>query len=115
MKKPKSVLIDKEDFFQDKVTSAASDRLFKAYQEHGEQVFEALAQENPEMFLRIGVQLVPEFFIPVIMDSFRKHGAKALERIRTDNPDEYLEIIDDLSLRKHPAVFAVLRAHLRED
>ena len=115
MKKPKSVLIDKEDFFQDKVTSAASDRLFDDYEERGKQAIEALAQENPEMFLRIGVQLVPESFIPLIMDSFREHGAEVLERIRTDYSDQYEEILDDLSHRKHPFVFEVLRAHLRED
>ena len=109
------MITDEEDLFDEKITSAASDRLFKAYQEHGEQVFEALAQENPEMFLRIGVQLVPEFFKRIIMDHFREHGAEVLERIRTDNPDEYLEIIDDLSLRKHPVIFEVLRAHLRKD
>ena len=109
------MIIDKEAFFQEKITSTASDRLFEAYQEHGKQVFEALAQENPEMFLRIGVQLVPETLIPIIMDSFRDHGVEALERVRTDYPDEYEEILDELSLCKHPAVFAVLRAHLGKD
>ena len=54
-------------------------------------------------------------FLDAFMDSFRKHGAEALEKVRTDNPDEYEEMLDDLSLRKHPAIFAVLRSHLRED
>ena len=54
-------------------------------------------------------------FLDTLMDHFREHGEEALERVRTDNPDEYLEIIDDLSLRKHPFIFEVLRAHLRKD
>jgi len=59
-------------------------------------------------------KMVSKEFMDALMDSFRKHGAEALERVRTDNPDEYEEILDELSLGKHPAVFAVLRAHLRE-
>ena len=54
-------------------------------------------------------------FLDTLMDHFREHGEEALERVRTDNPDEYEEILDELSLCKHPAVFAVLRSHLRED
>ena len=54
-------------------------------------------------------------FVDAYFDHFREHGAEALERVRTDNPDVYLEILDELSLCKHPAVFAVLRAHLGND
>ena len=54
-------------------------------------------------------------FVDAYFDHFREHGEEALERVRTDNPDEYLEIIDDLSLRKHPFIFEVLRSHLRKD
>ena len=60
-------------------------------------------------------KMVGKEFMDALMDSFRKHGAEALERVRTENPDEYEEILDELSHGKHPAVFAVLRSHLRED
>ncbi len=53
--------------------------------------------------------------VDAYFDHLREHGAEALERVRTDNPDEYLEILDELSFVKHPAVFAVLRAHLAKD
>ncbi len=51
-------------------------------------------------------------FVDAYFDHFREHGAEALERVRTDYPDVYLEILDELSLCKHPVVFAVLRRHL---
>ncbi len=54
-------------------------------------------------------------FVDAYLDDFREHGAEVLERVRTDNPDEYLEILDELSLCRHPVVFEVLRAHLRKD
>ena len=59
--------------------------------------------------------MVSKEFMDALMDSFRDHGVEALERVRTDYPDEYEEILDELSLCKHPVVFAVLRAHLRND
>ena len=52
-KKLKSVIIDKEAFFQEKITSAYENRLFNAYQQHGEQAFETLGKENPEMYVRV--------------------------------------------------------------
>ena len=51
-------------------------------------------------------------FVDAYFDHFQEHGDEALERVRTDNPDVYLEILDELSLCKHPVVFAVLRRHL---
>ncbi len=51
-------------------------------------------------------------FVDAYFDHFQEHGAETLERVRTDNPDVYLEILDELSLCKHPVVFAVLRRHL---
>ena len=53
-------------------------------------------------------------FVDAYFDHFQEHGAETLARVRTDNPDVYLEILDELSLCKHPVVFAVLRAHLRK-
>jgi len=54
-------------------------------------------------------------FVDAYLDDFREHGAEVLERIRTDYPaDVYAEILDELSLCKHPVVFAALRTHLRE-
>ena len=52
-KKLKSVIIDKEAFFQEKITSAYEDRLFKDFEEHGEEAFETLKKENPEMYVRV--------------------------------------------------------------
>ncbi len=54
-------------------------------------------------------------FVDACLDDFRKHGAETLERLRTDYSDQYEEILDELSLCKHPVIFAVLRAHLRQD
>jgi len=52
-------------------------------------------------------------FVDAYFDDFQKHGAEGLEKIRTDYPaDVYAEILDELSLCKHPVVFAVLRRHL---
>jgi len=51
-------------------------------------------------------------FVDAYFDHFQAHGGEALERVRTDYPDEYEEILDELSLCKHPVVFAVLRRHL---
>ena len=52
-------IIDKEEFFQEKITRAYSDRLFNDYQEHGKQAIETLREENPEMWLRIAFQVLP--------------------------------------------------------
>ena len=52
-------IINKEAFFQEKKTRAYSDRLFQAYQEHGDQAIETLREEDPEMWLRISIQLLP--------------------------------------------------------
>ena len=54
-------------------------------------------------------------FVDAYFDDFQEHGDEALERVRTDNPDVYAEILAELSLCRHPVVFAVLRAHLRQD
>ncbi len=54
-------------------------------------------------------------FVDAYFDDFQEHGAEALERLRTDNSVAYLEVLDELSFCKHPVVFAVLRAHLRQD
>ncbi len=51
--KLKSMIIDKEAFFQDKITRAYSDRLFNDYQEHGQQAIETFREEQPVMYLRI--------------------------------------------------------------
>ena len=53
------MIIDKEEFFQEKITSAASDRLFEDFQEHGEQAIEALREEQPEMYVRISSSVFP--------------------------------------------------------
>ncbi len=54
--------------------------------------------------------------VDAYFDHFEEHGAETIERVRTDYPaDVYLEILDELSLCKHPVVFADLRAHLRKD
>ena len=65
-------IIDKEAFFEEKITSAASDRLFEDFQEHGKQAFETLAQENPEMYLRIMAYHFPD----VVRDAIRAHLGK---------------------------------------
>ena len=66
------MIIDKEAFFEEKITSAASDRLFEAYQEHGKQAIEAIREENPEMYLRIMAKLLPD----VVRDAIRAHLGK---------------------------------------
>ena len=53
--------------------------------------------------------------VDAYLDHFAEHGAETLERVRTDYSDQYEEILDELSLCKHPVIFAVLRAHLRQD
>ena len=53
-------------------------------------------------------------FEAALMGDFREHGAEVLERLREEQPDAYLEVLDELSFCKHPVIFAVLRAHLRE-
>jgi hypothetical protein len=62
-KKLKSTIIDKETFFQEKITSAYEDRLFKDYQQHGEQAFETLRKENPEMYVLIAAWLLGNDFV----------------------------------------------------
>ena len=52
-------IINKEAFFQEKITRAYSDRLFKDYQEHGKQVIETFRKEQPEMYLRIVHEVTP--------------------------------------------------------
>ncbi len=47
------MIIDKEEFFQEKVTRAYEERLFKEFEEHGEQAFQTLGKENPEMYVRV--------------------------------------------------------------
>ena len=58
-------IIDKEAFFQDKVTTAYSDRVFKDYQERGKQAIEDIREENPEMYIRITALHCPD----VVRDS----------------------------------------------
>ncbi len=61
-------------------------------------------------------EMLSKEFVDAYLDDFREHGAEVLERIRTDYPvDVYAEILDELSLCKHPVVFAALRAHLGKD
>ena len=60
-------------------------------------------------------EMLSKEFVDAYLDDFREHGAEVLDRVRTDYPDEYLEILDELSLCKHPVVFAALRTHLRKD
>lgn len=52
-------IINKEAFFQEKITRAYSDRLFKDFQVHGEQAIETLREEDPEMWLRIVHEVTP--------------------------------------------------------
>ena len=52
-------IINKEAFFQEKKTRAYADRLFKEWEEHGEQAIETLREENPEMYLRIVHEFTP--------------------------------------------------------
>ncbi len=68
-KKLKSVIIDKEAFFQEKITRACSDRLFKDFEEHGPQVIEIFREEQPEMYLRIVHEVVPEIDVLAAMKS----------------------------------------------
>ena len=56
-------IIDKEAFFQDKVTTAYSDRVFKDYQERGVQAIEDIRNENPEMYIRITAQYFPDLVL----------------------------------------------------
>ena len=60
-------IIDKEDFFQEKKTRSYSDRLFQAYQEHGEQAIETLREEDPEMWLRIVFEVLPRDVLLEVM------------------------------------------------
>ncbi len=57
------MIIDKEEFFQEKVTRAYEERLFQDYQQHGEQVFEALGKEHPEMYVRVAAWLLGNDFV----------------------------------------------------
>ncbi len=63
------MIIDKEEFFQEKVTSAYEERLFKDYQRHGKQAFDTLRKEEPEMFIRIAAWLLGH---DVVLDALRK-------------------------------------------
>ncbi len=74
--KLKSMIIDKEAFFQEKITGAYADRLFKEFEEHGEQVIETFREEQPVMYLRIVHELVPEIDVLAHM--------KALDPYLTD-------------------------------
>ena len=65
-------IIDKEEFFEEKITSAASDRLFDDYQEHGKQAIETIRDEQPEMYLRIMARHWPD----VVRDAIRAHLGK---------------------------------------
>ena len=57
--------------------------------------------------------MISKEFVDAYFGHFQEHGAEGLEKVRTDYPDEYEEILDELSLCKHPVAFAVLRRHLR--
>ncbi len=75
------MIIDKEEFFQDKITTAYSDRLFKDFEEHGPQAIETFRDEDPVMYLRIACQLIPEVVLDTMrkldkLDSLKKGGAK---------------------------------------
>ena len=63
------MIIDKEEFFQEKVTRAYEERLFKEFEQHGEQAFQTLAKENPEMYVRVAAWLLGN---DVILDAMRK-------------------------------------------
>ncbi len=52
-------IIDKEAFFQEKITGAYADRLFKEFEEHGQQAIETFREEYPEMYLRIVHEFTP--------------------------------------------------------
>ena len=65
-----SMIIDKEDFFQEKIISAYEERLFKAYEQHGAQAIETLMEENPAMYLCITFHLLPHDVIWEIMKSW---------------------------------------------
>ncbi len=64
------MIIDKEDFFEEKITSAASDRLFDDYQEPGKQAIETIRDEQPEMYLRLMARHGPD----VVRDAIRALG-----------------------------------------
>ncbi len=63
------MIIDKEAFFQEKVTKAYEERLFQDYQQHGEQVFEALGKEHPEMYVRVAAWVLGN---DVVLDAMQK-------------------------------------------
>ena len=67
-------IIDKEEFFQEKITTAYSDRLFKDYQEHGKQAIETLRKENPEMWLRIASQVLPRDVVLKVLAPYLGKG-----------------------------------------
>ncbi len=63
------MIIDKEAFFQEKVTKAYEERLFQDYQQHGEQVFEALGKEHPEMYVRVAAWVLGN---DIVLDAMQK-------------------------------------------
>ena len=63
------MIIDKEAFFQDKITSAYEARLFKEFEEHGEQAFQTLAKENPEMYVRVAAWVLGNDVVLAAMQS----------------------------------------------
>ena len=67
-------IIDKEEFFQEKITTAYADRLFQDYQEHGEQAIETLRKENPEMWLLISIRLLPRGVVMKVMTPYLEKG-----------------------------------------
>jgi len=69
-KKLKSMIIDKERFFENKITHTHHDRLFKDFQEHGKQAIETFREEQPEMYLRIVHELVPTIDVLADMQSY---------------------------------------------
>ena len=87
-KKLKSVIIDKEAFFQEKITSAYEDRLFQAYEQHGDQAIEALRKENPEMYLRVTIWALGNDVVWDIMQSwdpnFLAQICRDVERFRAN-------------------------------
>ena len=75
-----SEIIDKEDFFQDKITSAYEERLFQAYEQHGDQAIEALKKENIEMYLRVSFSVLGKDVIREIMKSWDPNFVAQLYR-----------------------------------
>ncbi len=53
------MIIDKERFFENKIMHTHIDRLFKDFEEHGDQVIATFREEQPEMYLRIVHEIVP--------------------------------------------------------